>query len=115
MSTIKVAAAQIECRPGDVAANLALHLPVIHEARAQGVDLLLFPALSLTDYLSDPDVHALARTVAAPEYARIAEAAGDMLVAVGFLEAAHGPRFRPAQAPHGGRRVLHTHRKVNRL
>ena len=65
MSSLKVAAAQVECRPGDIRANLELHLAVIDEARSRGVDVLVFPELSLTDYLTRPDVPALARAPAA--------------------------------------------------
>ena len=58
---MRVAAAQIECRPGDIPANLALHLAALDSARNRGVDLLVFPELSLTDYLSEPDTATLAR------------------------------------------------------
>ena len=40
MSRILIAAAQIECRPGDIAANLDLHVAAIGEARERGVDVL---------------------------------------------------------------------------
>lgn len=113
MPMLKVAAAQIECRPGDVAANLAVHLRTIDEARGKGVDLLLFPELSLTDYLSTPDLGTLARTADAPELAEIAEAAGDMLVSFGFIEATDDGSCRNSQAIVGSGRVLHIHRKVN--
>ena len=86
MSRLKVAAAQIECRPGDIPANLALHLVTIREARDQGVDLLVFPELSLTDYLTAPDLLALARPSTAPELMQLADAAGPVAVGVGFIE-----------------------------
>jgi predicted amidohydrolase len=113
MSRLKVAAAQIECRPGDVSANLGLHLAAIDKARSRGVDLLVFPELSLTDYLTDPDVLTLARGSTAAELEQLAEAAGPMAVAVGFIEETTGAHFYNAQAILGDGRVLHVHRKVN--
>lgn len=112
MTRLTVAAAQIECRPGDVDANLALHLDAVREARARGADLLLFPELSLTDYLFEPDLPRLARPRDAPELRELAEAAGGMLVSVGFIEDGGG-RFHNAQALIGKRGVLHLHRKLN--
>ncbi len=49
-SKIKVGLAQIDARLGDLAFNLAHHLEWIDQARAEGVELLLFPELSLTGY-----------------------------------------------------------------
>jgi predicted amidohydrolase len=113
MSSLKVAAAQIECRPGDISANLGLHLAAIDEARGLGVDVLVFPELSLTDYLTAPDVPTLSRTSSAAELERLAEAAGSVTVAVGFIEEAGGAQFYNSQAILGGGRVLHVHRKIN--
>ncbi|HEX8666357.1 MAG TPA: nitrilase-related carbon-nitrogen hydrolase [Beijerinckiaceae bacterium] len=112
MDRLTVAAAQVECRPGDVAGNLALHIETIREARARGVDLLVFPELSLTDYLPQPDVRGLARKSDAPELLALAEAAGNMLVSFGFIEERDG-RFHNAQALVADGRVLHVHRKLN--
>ena len=47
---IRVGLAQIDARLGDLEANLAHHLEWIERARAERVDLLLFPELSLTGY-----------------------------------------------------------------
>jgi predicted amidohydrolase len=113
MSRLKVAAAQIECHPGDIAANLALHLATIRQARDEGVDLLVFPELSLTDYLTAPDVLALARPSTAPELMRLADAAGPMAVGVGFIEEAEGARFYNAYALLRDGQVLTVHRKAN--
>jgi len=112
METLIVAAAQIECRPGNIAANLVLHLEAIREARAGGIDLLVFPELSLTDYLSEPDLPRLARSQDAPELQALADAAGSMLVSVGFIEDGGG-RFHNSQALVSQGRVLHVHRKLN--
>lgn len=112
MRTFTAAAAQIEARPGDIPANLALHLAAISEARAVGIDLLVFPELSLTDYLLTPDLALLARSAAAAELTELAAAARSMTVSVGFIEEAEG-RFHNAQALLGDGRVLQVHRKAN--
>src|SRR5215218_2872019 len=113
MTRLIVGAAQIECRPGNIASNLVLHLEAIREARAGGVDLLVFPELSLTDYLSEPDLPRLARSQDAPELQALADAAGGMLVSVGFIEDAGAGRFHNSQALVSQGRILHVHRKLN--
>lgn len=50
MSSIRIAAAQSASVAGDVAANVAIHCRFINAAAANGVDLLLFPELSLCGY-----------------------------------------------------------------
>lgn len=111
-SRLRVAAAQIGCRPSDMSANLASHLAAIETARARNVDMLVFPELSLTDYLAAPDCAALGTTCAAPEFAVIAEAAGAMHVSVGFIERDAQGRFFNAQALIAGDRIS-VHRKLN--
>jgi predicted amidohydrolase len=113
MSKILAACAQIECRPGDVAANLEMHLDAIVKARREGVELLAFPELSLTDYLSKPDIHVLSRTVDGAEVRAIAAAAGDMTVSFGFIERDSEGRVYNSQALVSDGHLKHTHRKLN--
>ncbi len=112
MSILKVAAAQIACRAGDIAANIALHHAAIEEARRNEIDVLVFPELSLTDYLTTPDVRVLARPSSCAQLATLAEASGPMTVSVGFIEDNSG-RFFNAQALLRESAVLHVHRKAN--
>jgi predicted amidohydrolase len=109
---MKVAAAQIACQRGDIPANVVLHLGAIDAARRLGVDLLVFPELSLTDYLSAPDTAALARPADCPELQALAAAAGAMRVSVGFIERGADGAVYNAQAMlgPGGPQV---HRKLN--
>jgi predicted amidohydrolase len=86
MSSLKVAIAQIRCEPAELSANLAMHLDAIARARGQGAELLLFPELSLTDYLVAPDCGALALRPDADPLARLAEAADGITVSAGFIE-----------------------------
>jgi len=47
---ICIAAAQSPSIPGDIEANVAIHLRFVDAARAEGVQLLVFPELSLCGY-----------------------------------------------------------------
>lgn len=85
-STLTIGLAQIDCRLGDVAANLERHLLWIERARERGVDLLVFPELSLTGYRLFHLTSRVALPPSAPELRRLAEAAGPMAVVVGFVE-----------------------------
>jgi predicted amidohydrolase len=110
---VRVAAAQIECRPGDIGANLGLHLAAVAAARREGADLVVFPELSLTDYLSDPDVESLARAADADELREIAAAAERSVASVGFIERGADGRIYNAQALLSNGACLHVHRKAN--
>jgi predicted amidohydrolase len=66
--TIRMAAAQSPSIPGDIAANVEIHLRFIAAARAAGVQLLVFPELSLCGY-ELPLLHDCALT---PHDARLA-------------------------------------------
>jgi predicted amidohydrolase len=57
-SEISIAAAQIASVRGDIRANVAAHLEFVRHAVTAGVDLVVFPELSLTGYELD-----LARTL----------------------------------------------------
>ena len=110
---MRVAVAQIECRPGDVSANLESHLAALRSAHALRADLLVFPELSLTDYLREPDTSALARSANAAELREISAAAGNMIVSVGFIERGSDGRIYNAQALLGQGACLQVHRKAN--
>ncbi len=47
---LRIAAAQSASVPGDIAANVRTHLRFVASAQAHGVDLLIFPELSLCGY-----------------------------------------------------------------
>lgn len=111
--TLIVAAAQIESRLGDLEANLEHHLAVIAEARDQGVDVLLFPEMSLTGHGAGGDVLRLALGRDDPRLQRLAQAAGDMVAVVGIMEEGPAAQFyNTAIALHAGRQVF-LHRKIN--
>ncbi|HSM55025.1 MAG TPA: nitrilase-related carbon-nitrogen hydrolase [Candidatus Sulfomarinibacteraceae bacterium] len=111
---VNVGLAQINPRLGDVSANLALHLRTIEEAAAQGVELLVFPELSLTGYrLRDLAFEvAIKPTEKDPTFARLLQASRDMDVVVGFVEADKRQKFYISAAYLSGGELLHVHRKV---
>ena len=110
---IRVGLAQIDARLGEVEANLAHHLEWIARARREGVELLVFPELSLTGYRL---LHLTPRVALQPARSavvrRLAEAAPEMAVTVGCVEEdERGFLFNSALLLHGGR-VAHVHRKL---
>lgn len=111
---VKVGLAQINPKLGNITDNLALHLRTIEEAADQGVELLVFPELSLTGYrLRD-----LAFDVAVkpndrdPIFGQLLEASRDVDVVVGFVEADKRQKYYIASAYLSGGEVVHVHRKV---
>ena len=84
--TIRLGLAQIDPALGLPARNLELHLAAIAAARAERVDLLLFPELSLTGYLLKDLVPEIARPWPDPFFAPLLEASRDIDLAVGFVE-----------------------------
>jgi N-carbamoylputrescine amidase len=111
---LTVGLAQIDCRLGDLDANLERHLAWIERARAQGVDLLVFPELSLTGYRL---LHLTSRVALAPGSAvleRLAEAAGPMTVVAGFVEESDRGVLHNSAVVLSGHLsgVRHVHRKL---
>lgn len=85
---LPVALAQLDARLGDLDANLARHLDTVARAREAGARLLIFPELSLTGYRLLHLTPHLARPVDdSAELRALAEAAGDMTILAGFVEA----------------------------
>jgi N-carbamoylputrescine amidase len=111
-ANLRVAAAQIETRLGDVPGNLRKHLEWIARARAASVDVLVFPELSLTGYSLRERAAGAALTGSATPMLEIARAAGGMAVTIGLVERADTGLFNSAVTIGDGR-VLHVHRKVN--
>jgi predicted amidohydrolase len=90
---------------------------VVTAARRAGSSLLVLPDAALGGYLADlrsPDPDALppALTPDAPEFARIREMAGDMVVCLGYSELSEGRRWNSAVCLTGDG-VLGRYRKVH--
>jgi predicted amidohydrolase len=72
---IKVALAQISCKPEDKAENLAKMQKVVARAKKQAADLIIFPELSLTGYVVRDQIYELAETIPGPSCKIIEETA----------------------------------------
>ena len=111
---LTLALAQINTHLGDVHANLEIHLEYIRQARAAGVDLLLFPELSLTGYVLQDLTSAVARRPSSdePVFRRLLEAAKGLDMVVGFVDEDARHRFYIAAAYISRGQILHVHHKV---
>jgi NAD+ synthase (glutamine-hydrolysing) len=111
---LKIGLAQISPRLGDVQANLDKHLAFVERAAAQGVELLVFPELSLTGYMLQDLVHEVARVPAPddPLLAPLLEASHKLDLVVGFAERDVRGRLFTSGAYLSQGRMVHVHRKV---
>jgi NAD+ synthase (glutamine-hydrolysing) len=114
MTILKLGLAQIKTVLGDMPANLAHHLELIDQAVAQGVQLLVFPELSLTGYVLQDLVPALARRPTAddPIFAPLLAASHKLDLVVGFVDEDSRHRFFISAAYLSQGQVLHVHHKV---
>lgn len=114
---LKIGLAQIDCRLGDVEANVERHLDWIARAREAGVDLLVFPELSLTGYRLLHLTSRVGMPATSPVLARLAAAAGSMRVILGFVEegetgALHNSAVLFAPRDSGDNEPVYLHRKL---
>ena len=88
----KIAAVQMDCKLGEVAANLAAVRAKLREASAQGARLVIFPECALTGYCFESKAEAWPHAEPVPGPSTRALAADcaelDTWVAVGMLESA---------------------------
>jgi len=110
--SLHVACAQINVELAQVDANLERHLSFIADAVHQGVELLVFPELSLTGYGLGSQVMDVAMPVEDPRLARLAEASGRMQTVVGFVEEAGPGEYYNALALCQQGQVIDVHRKL---
>lgn len=111
---IKVGLAQIYPKLGDVRVNLDKHLHMIEQADGQGVDLLIFPELSLTGYqVQDlvPEV-AIRPTRDDVTYRALLDASRNMDIVFGFVHEDSRQRFYIASAYLSQRETVHIHHKI---
>jgi predicted amidohydrolase len=109
---LKIGLAQIDGRLGDVEANAERHLGWIARAREAGVDLLIFPELSLTGYRLLHLTPRVALPLDSPLLTRLAEAAGPMRVVAGFVEEGERGVLHNSAVLLAGGRAVHVHRKL---
>ena len=110
---LKVAAAQIETPHGDLDANRRKHLAVIDDARTAGVQVLLFPELSLVGHSGGREGPRVALTAEHAILRELSLASGDMLTIVGAVEEAPGALFFNSAFGLSHGHVSLLHRKIN--
>lgn len=110
---LNVGAAQINCRLADCEANIGKHLEFIADGRRLGLDLLVFPELSLTGMSLGRRVLDVAMGREDERLERLAQAAASMQVVVGFVEEASPGEYYNALAVLQEGQTIAVHRKVN--
>jgi predicted amidohydrolase len=111
---LNIGLAQMYPKVGDVKANLDKHLAYIEQADKAGVDLLIFPELSLTGYqVQDlvPEV-AIRATRDDATFRALLDASQDMDIMFGFVQEDRRERFYTSAAYLSQSEVLHIHQKI---
>jgi NAD+ synthase (glutamine-hydrolysing) len=111
---ITIGLAQIYPKLGDLQANLTKHLDMIKQAEAEGVDLLIFPEMSLTGYQVEDLVAEVAIRADEddPTFAALLAASHRLDIMVGFIQRDDRNRFFIASAYLSGGQCLHIHHKL---
>ena len=111
---LKIALAQINTRLGDLQANLEKHLALVRQARQAGMDLLVFPELSLTGYVLQDLVPSVSCRAEAddPVFRKLLDASREIDLMVGFVDEDSRHRFYIASAYLSQGVVVHVHHKV---
>lgn len=110
---MKLGAAQIESVIGDPDANVEKHLEWITKGHEAGLDLLVFPEVSLVGHYGGHHLLTAAMKRSDARLRRLAEAAGDMHVVVGFIEEGPAAQFYNAAVILHRGEIVFLHRKVN--
>jgi predicted amidohydrolase len=109
---ITVGIAQVNPRLGDLGANFSLCEHYIRRAQETGLDLLVFPELSLTGYHLRDMVATVALRTDSPEMGRLKELSREVPFVVGLVEESPDYRFYNAALYLAGGQISHLHRKV---
>jgi len=114
MTHLTIGLAQIKTKLGDVKANLEKHLAMIDTAAKQGVQLLVFPELSLTGYVLQDLVPTVARAPVPsdPIFGPLLAASHRMDLMVGFVDEDARHLFYISAAYLSQGEVKHVHHKV---
>ena len=111
--SLRAGVAQVAVTLGDIATNLQKHEEYITAARDQGVEVLVFPELSLTGYQLGRQVPELAMQVTDPRLLALAEKCQGIQVVCGFVEEATPGEYYNSAAWLRDGEVTAVHRKLN--
>jgi len=115
---MRIALAQIDCRLGNIPANLQLHQQALLEAReGVGADLVVFPELSVTGYRLRSDIYRvlLNDSQFANFWNRLrddAEIGAETTVVLGYVELSRRSTIYNTTAILQGEKTVFKHRKV---
>jgi NAD+ synthase (glutamine-hydrolysing) len=111
---LKIGLAQIYPKLGDVQANLEKHLDYIARAKAEKVDVLVFPELSMTGYQIQDLVPEVALKASPNDkiFGELLKASQEIDLIVGFAHEDERNRFFIADAYLSGGEILHLHHKL---
>jgi predicted amidohydrolase len=112
VSTFRIGAAQISPRLGDLDANLALYDTEVRAAREQGVDLLVFPELSLTGYFLKDMVSTIALRLDSPQIKKLCGLSRAVAFVAGIVEETPDFKLYNSAVYFEGGEIRHVHRKV---
>ena len=97
----------------DVKTNLESTIEKIETAKAQGVDLVVFPELSLTGYFVRERYHEAALRMDSPEIRQLAGATKGTAAVVGFIEESPAMNFYNSALVAVDGEILFAYRKLN--
>lgn len=97
----------------DVKTNLADTIQKIEAAKADGVDLIVFPELSLTGYFVRERYHEAALRMDSPEIRQLARATKGTAAVVGFIEESQAMNFYNSALVAVEGEILFAYRKLN--
>jgi NAD+ synthase (glutamine-hydrolysing) len=111
---LKIGLAQIYPKLGDVQANLEKHLDYIARAKAEKVDVVVFPELSMTGYQIQDLVPEVALKASPNDkiFGELLKASQEIDLIVGFAHEDERNRFFIADAYLSGGEILHLHHKL---
>jgi predicted amidohydrolase len=106
--------AQMYPKLGDLAHNRDVHLDYINRAVQQGVDILVFPELSMTGYQVQDLVPEVALHTHKPNdiIDAFKQASRDLDIVVGFVHEDERGRYHIADAYFSQQEILHIHHKL---
>lgn len=109
-----LALVQLATKLGEVEANLEKHLSFIKAAKAEKANLVVFPELSLTGYVLQDMVPAVAHRPGEddPIFKPLMQASKDIDLMVGFVDEDARHRFFIGAAYLAGGRIIHVHHKL---
>jgi predicted amidohydrolase len=110
---LTVGAAEMASVTGDIETNLQTHRDLIAQAAAVGVDVLVFPELSLVGHYGAENLLDVVMTRDDPRLVELSREAGEMEIVVGFVEEARGAQFYNAAAVYRNGVLRYIHRKIN--